>query len=410
MSRSGRLSGALLLAASLLGSVWLADRVLALIGYPAAPVQSYTYPAHSKETLQMVDHTFEYRSNDMGIRYYDIPLEKAPGEKRVVMIGDSFIEGEGVDLEQTVGVALENRYREAPAPVRFINCGISGTGPEEYLQVLVRVGLRYSPDHVLMMIYANDLSEIARTVPASTLIGDERPQTRWKRWIYDLFPKLYLLGRRTYALHFSRFEPDVLRLTREEARSRGIPEEAIARWERAVPSEVLKLADDGWIDGNWLSAGLIYPDYWIENFDLTIGENKKKWPLMELMLDRIHSVCRERSIPLSVVYAPHPYQYDAGYSPVFENAGLRVRKEWLREETAYQKLVRGWAGSRQLPYLDLTPFFQRKALEGGPPLNFRLDQHWTPAGHAFAAEVIYDWLTREKMLSIDTNGPSPNTR
>ena len=407
-----------LFAAVFFLSLWLCDRALTLIGYPAPPVQSYTYPAHSKEVLQMVDHTFEYRSNDRGIRYRDLPLEKAPGEKRVVMIGDSFVEGEGVDLEQTFGALLEKKLSMPGRAVNFINCGISGTGPEEYIQVLSRVGLQYRPDRVLMVLYANDLAETARTVPASTLIGDERPLTRWKAAVYDIFPKLYLLCRRFYALHFSRFVPDVIRLTEYEARSRDIPEDKIKRWADSLPPDIVKLANDGWIDGNWLSAGLIYPEYWVENFDLTVGTNRSKWPLMALELDRIRELCRSNGLELAVAYAPHPYQYDPHYSPVFERAGLDVNKEWLTTETAFEKLIRGWTESRQVPFLNLTPVFQRAAQASEEPLNFRLDQHWNPAGHRLAASALYDWLTekvwpdlkpsaREKILSMDAKGSLP---
>ena len=57
-----------------------------------------------------------------------------------------------------------------------------------------------------------------------------------------------------------------------------------------------------------------------------------------------------------------------------------------------------------IPYLDTLPEFQAAAAEPEThPLYFRYDFHWSPEGHALAAQVVESFL-RESELLGSTNG------
>ena len=57
-----------------------------------------------------------------------------------------------------------------------------------------------------------------------------------------------------------------------------------------------------------------------------------------------------------------------------------------------------------IPHLDTLPQFQTWAAQPeAHPLYFRYDFHWSPAGHALAAQVVESFL-RESELMESSNG------
>jgi len=104
------------------------------------------------ETLvQNPEGTTLVSSNSLGLREREIPLEKAPGEIRIVCVGDSWTFGSGVLASETFCRRLEERLNGARPGIRVttVNCGMSGgTYLQGYL-LLKDVGLKYQPDVIL---------------------------------------------------------------------------------------------------------------------------------------------------------------------------------------------------------------------------------------------------------------------
>jgi hypothetical protein len=125
----------------------LADRSLALFGYPAELPPRIAHPPNYSESRKSIEYTYEFKTNSRGLRYREIPVEKkAENEMRFILVGDSFVEGTGVNLDQTFGTLLEKRFSNGSRKALFINCGLSGTGPLQYGNIFYNVGLKYHPD------------------------------------------------------------------------------------------------------------------------------------------------------------------------------------------------------------------------------------------------------------------------
>ncbi len=101
--------------------------------------------------------SYRIRTNSQGFRNdHEIPLAKAPGELRILNLGDSFSIGCGVEQDRFVGSLLEKSLNQSGAgrPVTVLNAEVSD--PAYGLLYLQRFGMDYAPDLVLYGYVDND--------------------------------------------------------------------------------------------------------------------------------------------------------------------------------------------------------------------------------------------------------------
>lgn len=88
--------------------------------------------------------------------------EKAPGEYRILALGDSFTEGVGTSEQSTWVRVVERRLSERYAPQRIVtlNAGIAGSDPF-YAYVLFKERLQpFQPDLVIVAINTSDVADV----------------------------------------------------------------------------------------------------------------------------------------------------------------------------------------------------------------------------------------------------------
>lgn len=96
------------------------------------------------------------RTNSRGWRDGEHALGPAPGEHRVLLLGDSMIFGQGVGDEERVSERLEDE-----SGVAAINLGVAGWGTDQQVLAYEVEGHRYHPDvTVLCTFFGNDLDDI----------------------------------------------------------------------------------------------------------------------------------------------------------------------------------------------------------------------------------------------------------
>lgn len=245
--RWGRAAGTAIIIGAIIGVLLVGtDRLLGLLGYPPAVPIQWTHPPNFTETRESAEFRYTFATNSRGLRYAEIPVEKEPRELRVVMLGDSFTEGDGVELDQTFGSLLEGAYQQRGGnrKVRFINGGLSGKGPLEYWRLFSKVGLAYQPDLVLIMVMANDVENMSERFSREDLsrVYERGEKKGVKRLAHVVLPHVYTIleqARRQEHLRVERQRPILERIL-EEARRRGIAEVRIAAWQASLPAEILR--------------------------------------------------------------------------------------------------------------------------------------------------------------------------
>ena len=102
------------------------------------------------------------RVNSAGFRDREHALEKPANTRRLVLLGDSFIEALQVPFEHSLTPLLETRLRTEGAPAEVINLGVSGFGTAREYLMLREYGARYRPDLVLLFFVGNDVTNNSR--------------------------------------------------------------------------------------------------------------------------------------------------------------------------------------------------------------------------------------------------------
>ena len=90
--------------------------------------------------------------NQKGLRDRDYSYERTPGKKRILVLGDSFVWGFGVEQNQIFTEQLENLLTN----VEVINAGVSGYSTDQELLWFKSEGVKYSPDLVILVVSGID--------------------------------------------------------------------------------------------------------------------------------------------------------------------------------------------------------------------------------------------------------------
>jgi lysophospholipase L1-like esterase len=163
------------------------------------------------------------RINERGLRDRDYPYQKPPGVRRVLLLGDSFVFGWGVEAEESIAKQLERRL----AGVEVLNGGCSGWSTAQEGAFLRDEGIRYDPDVVLLFFCENDVE--ANEARYHFTGGELRGSEEGDGWIPDL--KRFLARHvALWALQRHARQTLALACTPRAARAR----ERAALWQREV--------------------------------------------------------------------------------------------------------------------------------------------------------------------------------
>ena len=108
------------------------------------------------------EFSYRYSINSAGARDREFALAKAPGEYRIIILGDSYTEGVGTAQDSTYPRFLEKDLMEyyRNRKISVYNCGASGSDPfYEYILFRDKL-LQYSPDLVIIGINSSDIQDV----------------------------------------------------------------------------------------------------------------------------------------------------------------------------------------------------------------------------------------------------------
>lgn len=318
------------------------------------------------------EFTTDIAINPQGVR--DRPIgPKAPGERRIVILGDSLVMAVQVPLDETFGKRLERRLnaelaasasasrsasatasaKAEPAPThyRVINAGVQGYGPVEELLFYKNVVSTFDPDLVLLTVFVgNDASEaLGSAWRLSTSTHDDPPAE-------GTVTRLRRLARSSMVLQMARMRLQV----------------ATERVGARVPERPLKA-------------------YLEERSD----EIDRGLEVARQCVQQIEALAAGQGARVGLVLMPARLQVDdADYGRLAqmtrEAGGVMVRDA---ATTRFHEAL----APLGLPMLDPLPAM-RKMLPG-PDLFFQSTVHLTPRGHEVMAEALDRFVHDQGLLT-----------
>ena len=307
--------------------------------------------------------------SSQGLHDREYPLDRPPGTYRILVVGDSLVEGLHVALAQTFPKLLEQRLNGRRAGgLRFevLNAGISGMSPVlEYLGIRDKF-LRFHPDLVLLCVFPNDVSEDQAYRPLVAVDGAGRPLRLLRSTSRTAFVPL---GLKIFLKRHSRLGVFLMNLYHFPggfARHRILTEGSREWTPGEPPGDIF--------------ASLREP---------ATPRVDAAWAFTTRILDHTASLLEARGVRFALAIIPAPNQ-------VSEREWARGRKVWRLDggmpSLRPQAILARWGRQRGVPTLDMVSTF-RASREF--PLFFPYDGHFTAAGHRAAADALYDFSLRQ---------------
>jgi Flp pilus assembly protein TadD/lysophospholipase L1-like esterase len=123
------------------------------------PILGFELKANCRSDAPDFIQTYE-RTNSHGQRDRERTLKKPDGVRRVLLLGDSVVEGYGLSESETISRQLEDLYADGSTEV--LNFGVSAYCTRAEIELLEVKGLRFNPDVVVLVFVENDFDNFNR--------------------------------------------------------------------------------------------------------------------------------------------------------------------------------------------------------------------------------------------------------
>jgi lysophospholipase L1-like esterase len=315
--------------------------------------------------LKMPDSTTHIKINSKGLRDKSYGYKKPEGIMRIVVLGDSFTWGYGVEDKERYTEILEDGLLEN---IQVINMGVTGYGTDQEFHTLKNEGVKYNPDLVIIAFQiGTDISDNTHTVrytyPKSMFVLDNNnkltltnvPVPQKEEWlkreeIENNDNVTLFLSFRGFMAHHSHAYVFIA--------------------DRIVSTpKLLNLFKKIGIADKETRSRRAY------------GFDHYNWNLTRAILTEIDAVAKTNNAKTFIVIVPTREQVNKNFDSELTGALVDLGKE------------------NNITVLDCLPEFRKNA-ENGEELYFKNDGHWNANGHRLAAELIYDKLIEEQLIPL----------
>jgi lysophospholipase L1-like esterase len=325
----------------------------------------------------------DVRVNSRGFRGPELPARKAAA--RVVVYGDSFVEGRSTPLEETFAARLQARLSgQRPGSIEVVNAGVTGYGPDQVLARLERELGDLEPELVVLCLYAgNDGGDVVRN-KLWRMDAAGRPVRGTPALADEL---RFALEERTglRALATVRAASRVLAELRESAAAEPPAPDVPAVLRDCQREHEEALRDPARV------TNLFRDHYDADLAALPRSESARyKRRLLAAVIAAAGGLAASRSVPLLLVAIPaesdvadtHAQKVDAAAYPDYRPSGLTDVLAEIASEAG-------------VPLVDLfAPFRERRAAG----LFYPLDGHWNAVAQDLAARMVAERIAADPLL------------
>jgi len=205
-----------------------------------------------------------FQINNQGYNSTILDYENDPVEFKIALIGDSYIQGLHVNVEESIGRLIEDIYTHKTISVHEF--GISSWNAYNFLQIAKEIEKKY--DYIFVLVTDEDLSETQKSNPKptnsywSSYLHKEIRTLRYLNINRGLMKRLKRIGPRKRKINSKKKTPipnyDLLQefpkntvFLYEEKKLNSLTDNGIF----LKINHIKKPIDFGYVDGHWNSKG-----------------------------------------------------------------------------------------------------------------------------------------------------------
>jgi hypothetical protein len=347
---TGALAKILLALSSLLISAVVAECGLRLL-----PETWLGYHYQDGEFLWPREFDRQEEENSLGAHDLE-PGPKDPNVRRLLLLGDSYVEAYSVPIPETVGKRLEH-HLNASSRVRYevVSIGESGWGQIAEARALARYGERLQPDIVLLLFLPlNDVEDNSPSLRRQAGIqfgraqGGFRYRPGWVKQPAEVMPLLVFRGS-----ELNRFVSYRLGFATRDQSSESIP-----------------------------------VDYFVYAAEIS-GEWREAWKLTGFWIRKIRESADSLGASFLLASASTPqgvWGAAEGLEQLMQAYPGMRGMDWDLDQP--DRMLAQLAAKQRIPFVALEPLLRAEQRMRKERLHWRYDGHWTAVGNDLAARHL----------------------
>jgi hypothetical protein len=102
----------------------------------------------------------DVKINSKGLRDREIPYQRDPSLRRILMLGDSIALGWGVPIDETFAKRIEQLSKTGGPALEVINTGVGNYNTIMEVEYFLQEGYKFQPDIVVLNYFINDAEPV----------------------------------------------------------------------------------------------------------------------------------------------------------------------------------------------------------------------------------------------------------
>lgn len=314
---------------------------------------------------------FVHSLNEYGFRDGPWKVEKGKGKKRIIFIGDSFMEGVMADDKNSIASHFQQIVGDE---VEVYNAGMNGTGLSSYIKLIKDIVPLFQPDELKLVLYANDFTT------EKTRLFELKLEPEFNS---NYMPRLITLLKRLF-----EDKQIVLRgFRKENPFLYPVPEQnnPFSNEAHLLQNEVSKKVRRAMEDATF--------NYYVINMLYKETKALKKPLSIRNELALMYQICQENNTKLHVYYIPSRHQVSDKYIKYDQESCLQKCKDQQSltgdEYQIHAKILQKDCDQLNISFQDLTPLIRKKEREES--LYWNYDEHMRSSGYRFVSRQLKDF-------------------
>jgi hypothetical protein len=396
--------GSVLVILTLLG----VDRMCAFFVSADDQLHQLILPPLETVRYEFRDFRFTISTNRLGFRGPDFPIHRTPGVKRILVFGNSYTYGWGVDFEQTWPHLLEHELSAAGMSVEVANLSRAGTNGMEMKEFAERSIALLKPDLIIISVLQGGVLTTLQSAgaPSSTRERERNVKAILVHWLGHVMPNyvqlLQVVRQRTASAKFipaSVFRREQIKAA--EATIAGSTDRERVRFNALYPGTV-----DRFVKGE-LNAGIVMmalrtPNFWVDTVKSTemIGSGVTG---MREAFSAIGKIAEANGVSVVVASMPCGAYLGGGAAEDLRRLGFNI-PDFLDHDRSTDDQIRRAADDAGMQFISVLGGFQA---DDSGDLFIPFDGHYSAAGTELYAKLLAKELTgKSPLLAHSKSAPA----